>query len=87
MQQAYEEMGVSILSGTITTLGCGVALFGGQLITFQKFAVIISSTICFSFMYSMLLFGALCHLSGPQNNFCSLDCGCCNKNSVKRSAE
>ena len=34
MQQAYEEMGVSILSGTITTLGCGVALFGGQLLTF-----------------------------------------------------
>ena len=29
MKQAYTEMGVSILSGTITTFGSGVMLFGG----------------------------------------------------------
>ena len=34
IKQAYSEMGVSILSGTITTLGCGISLFGGKLITF-----------------------------------------------------
>lgn len=34
IKQAYSEMGVSILSGTITTLGCGMALFGGKLVTF-----------------------------------------------------
>lgn len=28
IKQAYSEMGVSILSGTITTLGCGITLFG-----------------------------------------------------------
>lgn len=34
MRQAYQEMGVSIFSGTITTLGAGAALFGGKVITF-----------------------------------------------------
>lgn len=67
-------MGVSIFSGTITTMGCGVALFGGKMITFQKFAVIISSTIAFSFISAMLLFGALCHVMGPENGFGDIDC-------------
>ena len=67
-------MGVSILSGTITTLGCGISLFGGKLITFQKFAVIITSTISISFLSAMLLFGALCHVAGPQNNFGDICC-------------
>ena len=34
MKQAYTEMGVSILSGSITTLGSGIFLFGGQIIFF-----------------------------------------------------
>ena len=34
MKQAYTEMGVSIFSGSITTFGSGVFLFGGQIITF-----------------------------------------------------
>jgi predicted RND superfamily exporter protein len=69
IQQAYAEMGVSILSGTVTTLGCGISLFGGKLVTFQKFAVIITATISISFVSAMLLFGSLCHVVGPQGNF------------------
>lgn len=76
IKQAYSEMGVSILSGTITTLGCGVALFGGKMITFQKFAVIISGTIAFSFVSAMFLFGALCHVLGPEKGFGNIDCCC-----------
>lgn len=34
MRQAFSEMGVSILSGTITTFGSGAFLFGGNIITF-----------------------------------------------------
>jgi protein dispatched 1 len=34
MKQAFSEMGVSILSGTITTFGSGAFLFGGNIITF-----------------------------------------------------
>lgn len=78
IQQAYSEMGISILSGTITTLGCGISLFGGKMVTFQKFAVIITSTIAISFLSAMLLFGALCHVVGPQNGFGDIFC-CCKK--------
>ena len=34
MKQAYREMGISILSGAITTFGAGVFLFGGVLVFF-----------------------------------------------------
>ena len=67
MQQAYGEMGVSILSGALTTFGSGSFLFGGNIITFQKFAILITSTISISFMISMLFFGAVCHIAGPEN--------------------
>lgn len=78
IRQAYMEMGISILSGTITTFGSGSALFGGQVITFRKFAVLITSTIILSFLMSMLLFGALCHILGPQKGFGDVD-KCCKK--------
>lgn len=67
MQQAYTEMGVSILSGALTTFGSGSFLFGGNIITFQKFAVLITSTISIAFLVSMLFFGAVCHIAGPEN--------------------
>lgn len=62
-------MGISILSGTITTLGSGMSLFGGKMVIFQKFAIIITATISVSFVTAMFLFGALCHVVGPQDNF------------------
>ena len=52
-------MGISIMSGTITTAGAGAFLFGGVILTFTKFAVLITSTICISFLVSMILFGAI----------------------------
>jgi predicted RND superfamily exporter protein len=73
IKQAYTEMGVSIMSGTITTFGSGAALFGGKVVTFRKFAVLITSTITISFMMSMLLFGAICHICGPENGYGDLD--------------
>ena len=72
MKQAYLEMGVSILSGTITTLCSGIVLFGGRTMTFRKFAVVITSTIIFSFISSMFLFGALCHFVGPEKATCNI---------------
>ena len=69
-------MGVSIFFGSITTFGSGAMLFGGTIITFQKFAVLITSTIFISFFTSMLFFGALCHVCGPQNGVGNLPkCG------------
>ena len=74
MQQAYEEMGVSILSGCLTTFGSGAFLFGGVVITFQKFALIITSTVGISFLSSMLLFGSFMHAFGPEGDFGSINC-------------
>ena len=70
-------MGVSIFSGAITTLGSGVFLFGGTIIFFQKFALIISSTVILSISYALLYFLAFLHLFGPekkQGSFCEKCC-------------
>jgi predicted RND superfamily exporter protein len=79
MKQALSEMGVSILSGSITTFGSGVFLFGGKIILFNKFAVLVTCTITFSFLVAMLLFSAIMHICGPENGFGDLKC----KKSVK----
>ena len=81
MKQAYQEMGVSILSGCITTFGSGVFLFGGKVITFNKFAVMITSTISLSFIVAMMLFGAVMHVLGPQDGFGDL---CRKKSEAKK---
>ena len=84
MQQAYEEMGISILSGCCTTFGSGAFLFGGQLVTFYKFAVMITSTVTISFIVAMFLFGSIMHTIGPQNGLGDVKCPTKNeKKSVK----
>lgn len=62
-------MGVSILSGCITTFGCGFCLFFGNFTFFKKFGLVITSTILISFITAMLTFGAFCHIFGPEKNF------------------
>jgi predicted RND superfamily exporter protein len=69
MKQAFKEMGVSILSGAITTFGSGVFLFGGKIILFNKFAILICGTIIISFLTAMLLFASMMHIMGPQEGF------------------
>lgn len=58
-------MGVSIVSGALTTLGSGVFLFGGTIIFFQKFALVICVTVLFSLVYSLAYFLAFLHAFGP----------------------
>jgi len=69
MRQAYREMGVSILSGCITTFGSGGLLFFGNFTPFRKFGLVVTSTITISFITAMLTFGALMHIFGPEKNF------------------
>ena len=63
--ESVQAMGVSIFSGAMTTLGSGVFLFGGTIIFFQKFALIITVTVVFSIIYAMVYFMAFLHLAGP----------------------
>jgi protein dispatched 1 len=65
IQQAFAEMGVSIFSGSISTIGAGACLFMTSVLMLQKFAILITSTIAISYLMSMLFFGAVCHLIGP----------------------
>jgi len=58
-------MGISILSGCFTTLGSGAFLFGGELILFYKFAVIITMTVVISYIVAIFLFGSIMHTFGP----------------------
>ena len=73
-------MGISILSGAVTTFGSGIFLAGGDMILFQRFAILITSTISISFIVSIFLFGALMHTFGPENGFGNI---CITKNKTK----
>ena len=66
MKQAFGHMGISILSGSITTIGSALFLLFGDISVFFKFGVLISVTIVLSFCMAMFFFGALAHLLGPE---------------------
>ena len=63
---ALGAMGVSIFSGAVTTFGSGVFLYGGHMIFFQKFALIITTTVAVSLIYAMVYFVAFLHAFGPE---------------------
>lgn len=72
MRQSYKEMGVSILSGSITTIGCGFWLLFAQVIMFKIFGFVIVLTIIIAFFMSMGTFGAMMHALGPEKDFCTI---------------
>ena len=65
-------MGISILSGCLTTFGCGVWLFFANFQTFTTFGFVICLTVSMGFVVSMLTFGAMMHIFGPERGFCSI---------------
>ena len=77
--EALADMGISIFSGAITTMGSGVFLFGGTIIFFQKFALVILTTVLFSLLYSLIYFMAVLHSCGPSGKTKGNICCCCNR--------
>lgn len=69
MQDALSGIGISIVSGAITTIGSGLFLFLATVVFFTKFAFLICGTILFSLLYSFGFFTAMNHAIGPQKNF------------------
>ena len=67
-----EEVGVSVLSGAITTLGASALLLLAQIIFFYQFGFFIFFTILFSIIYALILFTTFMGLAGPENNVGSL---------------
>lgn len=66
--EAIAEMGISIFSGAMTTIGSAAFLFGGKLGFFQKFAFMISTTVILALCYSLIYFIALSHGFGPEGS-------------------
>ena len=66
--EAIGEMGISIFSGAMTTIGSAVFLFGGKMAFFQKFAFMISTTVFIALIYSLVYYIALSHGFGPEGS-------------------
>jgi multidrug efflux pump subunit AcrB len=60
-----EEMGVSVLSGALSTLGAAFFMFFAPNTFFVKFASFIFVTIGLSCLYSLTFFPALLSIIGP----------------------
>lgn len=69
MQQSYRQMGVSIFSGYITTVGSGIWLLTCELSLFFKFGYTISITVTFAFIVATFTFGSLMHAYGPEGTY------------------
>lgn len=69
VQESLRELGVSILSGSITTVLAVVVLVICEIIVFLKFAIFVSYTIILSLVYSLGFFTAACHIIGPSGKF------------------
>ena len=75
IRESLREMGISIISGSITTVAASAVLYICVITTFHKFALFVLSTIFFAIIYSLGFFAALCTAAGPSEkcgNFCNL---------------
>ena len=85
-RDSLEEVGISVLSGAITSLGSSIFLLFANVMFFAQFGLFIFCTIFLSLAYGLGLFTTLLAIVGPQNNFASLRplfnwcCGKCKKN-------
>ena len=64
--ESLGEMGISIFSGAMTTIGSASFLFGGELNTFKKFAFILTTTCAIALLFSLIYFTGLSHGFGPE---------------------
>jgi hypothetical protein len=68
MTESLRDMGVSMISSGLTTIGSSVFLWGASMIFFQKFALFMTLTILFSWVWALIFFTALMFAIGPENS-------------------
>jgi len=68
MDRALSHIGVSIVSGSLTTTGACVFLFFCEIVFFQSFGSFIFIVITLSFIFALGFFPALMYIIGPQDN-------------------
>lgn len=76
IRESLRDIGVSVLSGSITTFGSGLFLYFSRLSMFSKFSAIILTTVGFSVYFSLVFFAGGMHLIGPQRREGGLECRC-----------
>ena len=82
-RDALTEVGISVLSGAVTTVGASLFMLGAKILFFVQFGVFILTTLGFSLLLALGFFMTICALIGPQNNTGSvkfLFIRCCKKN-------
>jgi len=62
------NVGVSIVSGSVSTLGASVFLFFPTIVFFNKFGIFIFMTIIFALVFSLLIFAAMLAVWGPEGD-------------------
>jgi hypothetical protein len=65
IREALREMGVSILSGSVTTVLSVLILPVAVIMVFTKFAILVIATVTLSSAYSLCFFAACMHAFGP----------------------
>ena len=86
---ALKSMGVTVMSGAITTFGSGFFLVATQLIFFVKFSILIMVTIASSIIIAICFFMPSLALLGPENTTGDLQvmCGCRGNNEEADKAQ
>jgi predicted RND superfamily exporter protein len=79
MRQSYRQMGVSILSGYLTTLGSGIFLLATDLVFFYKFGETICLAVSYSFIIAAFVYPSFMKVMGPEGMFADITC-CFRKN-------
>ncbi|KAK2158902.1 hypothetical protein LSH36_162g08051 [Paralvinella palmiformis] len=67
-----EEVGISVVSGALTTIGASVFLLFAEILFFAQFGIFMFCTIFFSISYALVFFVTLVAIIGPQKEFGSL---------------
>ena len=80
---ALLTMGISVVSGAVTTFGAGFFLIFPPITYFRKMGYIMMSTVIISIIWAMCFFTSICAALGPQNNTGNITQyfkRCCGKN-------
>ena len=72
VKDMLQSMGLSVVSGAITTLGAAIFMLFAQIQFFFQFGIFIISTVGMSLVFSLLGFTAFMSLCGPQGDTGSL---------------
>ena len=70
VRDALTEVGVSIVSGCVTTVGASAFMLLAVILFFTQFGTFLFATLGFSFLFSIGFFTTVLAMIGPQN-----DCG------------